>query len=236
MTIKITIIEDQRTDQEQLIRLLKSWGEENQIKTEITCYPSGEAYFKTNPSHDSDVFFLDIQLGKMDGLTIAKQLRSESYKGSIIFLTVFQEYVFEGYSVHALNYLLKPVTPATLIPCLEEIRRKLSGSTYLFRSKQETIQIPYRDILTFTSSSHYVDILTTGNIYHQYTQLKKIIPLLPPEFIQCHRSHIVNMDHIYNMNSNIITLSNRMKVPIGRSYLEPVHIAFIRYASRMDSF
>ena len=79
---------------------------------EITEYCSGEEFFSQNNTDTYkrfSVFFLDIQMKEMSGLDVAKKLRKEGYTGPIIFLTAFREYVFHGYEVHALNYLLKPV-------------------------------------------------------------------------------------------------------------------------------
>ncbi len=68
----------------------------------------------------------------MNGISIAKILRVNGYNGNIIFLTAFREYVFQGYEVHALNYLLKPITLDSLKPCMDEVARDLSGNTYVF--------------------------------------------------------------------------------------------------------
>ncbi|MCD8076754.1 MAG: response regulator [Lachnospiraceae bacterium] len=85
-----------------------------------------DCYRQYSPASDpTDIYFLDIQLGDMLGLDIAKDLRSHGYQGVIIFLTVFREYVFHGYEVHAMNYLLKPVKEESLYLCLDEVARNL---------------------------------------------------------------------------------------------------------------
>lgn len=61
----------------------------------------------------ASAFFLDIQMGQMNGIEVAKRLRESGYQGIIVFLTAFREYVFRGYEVRALNYLLKPVKENT---------------------------------------------------------------------------------------------------------------------------
>lgn len=108
------------------------------------------------------------------------------YHGIIVFLTAFRGYVFRGYEVRALNYLLKPVKENTLFLCLDEIAKELSNNTYIYRNKREIVSIPYTDILTFSSRLHYVDILNTfitivllfvwGVLSHTlgYTLLRKV--------------------------------------------------------------
>lgn len=82
-----------------------------------------------------------------------------------------------------MNYRLKPVKEESLYLCLDEVARNLEGRYYIFRNKQEIVQIPFHDILVFSSSFHYVDIMTTGETYCQYSSLNTIIEHLPREFV-----------------------------------------------------
>ena len=117
--------------------------------------------------------------------------------------------------------------------CMNEIIKELSETSYIFQDKQNTIQIPYREILTFSSRLHYVDILTADNLFCQYTTLGKIMDDLPDYFIRCHRSHIINMQHIYKISGSSIYLSNNMHIAIGRSYLDMTRNAFLKHSKRL---
>ena len=235
MTINITIIENDLNELEQLRQALDIWSENTSTPLAINAYSSGEDYFSANAIHTSNIFFLDIQLDKMNGMDIAKQIRQDGYTGEIIFLTSFREYVFGGYKVHALNYLLKPLETQALYSCLNEIKESLQTTYYVFRNNQEIVQIEYRDILSFSSFLHNVDILTANEHFNQNATLSSILSHLPKQFIRVHRSHIVNMAHIHKIAGNTITLSNRTVVPIGRQYLNDVRKSFAAYATRMDS-
>lgn len=109
MYIKIVIIENNLKELQELKKELNIWGNKYSIQIVINSYPSGELYFSKHGTFDDDIYFLDIQLDGMSGLDIAKNLRLKNYNGEIVFLTAFCEYVFEGYQVHALNYLIKPI-------------------------------------------------------------------------------------------------------------------------------
>lgn len=171
----------------------------------------------------------------MTGIDVAKKLRSSGYNGIIVFLTAFREYVFHGYEVRALNYLLKPVNENNLFLCLDEITKELSNNAYIYRNRQEIVSLPYSEILTFSSRLHYVDILTTnGKCYEQMSTLSRIIEHLPGEFIRTHRSYIVNMAHIYRITSSSIELSNHLTIQIARSYYKDVINAFAKYTRRFD--
>ena len=187
MKMKITVLEDSVIELERLKNGIRKYGQQNDWDIEIDEYKSGEEYFSKNSectTIHASAFFLDIPMGQMNGIEVAKRLRESGYHGIIVFLTAFREYVFRGYEVRALNYLLKPVKENTLFLCLDDIAKELSNNTYIYRNKQEIVSIPYTDILTFSSRLHYVDILTVdGKCYEQMSTLNKIIVHLPSEFI-----------------------------------------------------
>ena len=231
----ITILEDHKSELEHLCSLLHNWSTTKNIELELHTFASGENYFQNRrTSENSNIIFLDIQMCKITGLDVAKKLRQEGYIGAIVFLTSFREYVFNGYEVHALNYLLKPVKEKQLFFCLDEVAKDLDNNSHIYRNKNDIIQIPYKNILCFSASLHYIDILTIDNTYSQYSTLTKIIEYLPIEFIRVHRSYIVNMAHIYKISGNIITLSNNKIVPIGRSYSQAVQNSFATYSDRLN--
>ena len=97
---------------------------------------------------------------EINGIEVAKRLRKEGCTRPILFLTAFREYVFYGYDVRAMHYLIKPVEKEALFLCLDEIAADLKGSFYLYRNKGEIIHIPYQEIITFSGNRHYIDILT----------------------------------------------------------------------------
>lgn len=210
----------------------------NGVCKETVIYTSGEEFFDKNEfymSEDISVFLLDIQMKKINGIEVAKTLRKNGYEGDIIFLTSFREYVFKGYEVHALNYLLKPVDANPLYLCLDEIAKKRLGNCYVYRHNQDVITIPYKDIISISSNMHSVDILTTKDIFHQYCTLNAIMVHLPSEFIRIHRSCIVNITHINKIAKNVISLSNHKTATIGRTYITEVLEAFTNYITRFDN-
>lgn len=236
MKIIVTILEDAKIEQEKISNILDSWALEKDFQIEKKVYDSGESYLKavSTLNDPSNLFVLDIQLRDISGIEIAKTLRKAGYAGQIIFLTAFKEYVFNGYEVHALNFLLKPVDPKALYLCLDEIADTLMGHAYHFRNKQETFNIPYKEIICFSSSRHYIDILTTNGLFTQYATLNSVLGFLPSKFIRVHKSHIVNLAHIYKICGSVITLSNQMTIEIGPSYLKQVYSDFSDYSSRFD--
>lgn len=234
MELSITILEDEEIHSKQLKQLLKKWGDENHIMMSIHLFFSGESFLKYNYNED-ELFFLDINLKTMNGMDIAKQLRKDGFQGTIIFLTAFSEYVFEGYNVQALNYLIKPIDYEKLKKCLQPVIKDRESSFHIYRSKTCTIKIPYNKILAFTSYRHYVDIITQVPIasedycpksYRQKIALKNLLQQLPSEFIRCHRTVIININKVMTLTNTEVILSDGSVFPVSESYQKNIQDAF----------
>jgi DNA-binding LytR/AlgR family response regulator len=235
MQLKVIVIENNREEMKHIIQVLQIWAASQGVGLLISTYISGEELFADELAGilEVELFILDIQLDGMNGMEIAKILREKKYDGNIVFLTAFREYVFEGYQVHALNYLMKPVSAEQLTSTLTELLRITASENYVFSIHNTKMQIPYREISAFSVNRHYIDITTiNGETYGQSANLRDILPILPKEFIQCHRSYIVNMTHIQALSRTTICLTNKLRVPIGRSYLEKTRTDFSDYLLR----
>lgn len=229
MILNVTILEDEITHATQLEQLLKKWSKQNNISISIRHYFNDKDFLGKEYDED-ELFFIDIELGFSNGMDIAKQLRKDGFCGNIIFLTAFSEYVFEGYHVQALDYLLKPISWNKLEQCMKPILRNMQGAYHEYRTKTETVKIPYNKILAFTSFHHYVDITTelsdNKTCYRQKITLKNLQNQLPDEFVRCHRTIIININKAIKLTCKDITLSDNSVYPVSESYLDHIREAF----------
>ena len=228
MNLNTTILEDEAIHAAQLKQLLEKWSKQNNIPTSIRHYFNEQEFSKQKYDED-EIFFIDIELGFANGMNIAKQLRKNGFCGNIIFLTAFSEYVFDGYHVQALDYVLKPISQEKLKQCMKPILRNIKGSCHIYSTKTEIIKIPYNKILSFTSFRHYVDIMTDLNneaCYRQKITLKNLQNQLPKEFVRCHRTIIININKAIKLTCKDITLSDNSVYPVSESYLNHVREAF----------
>ena len=128
MKMKITILEDSVIESERLKNGIRKYGQQYDWDIEIDEYESGEEYFSKNSEGttiQASAFFLDIQMGQMNGIEVAKRLRESGYQGIIVFLTAFREYVFRGYEVRAFCVWMKSRRSYLIIPTYTETSRKL---------------------------------------------------------------------------------------------------------------
>lgn len=225
--MKLSIVEDEPLSAQRLINCINLWEKNVHIKVEQYICTSVRGVL-LDKLLASNIVFLDIKLkDTLNGIDLAKQLRTLHYSGEIVFLTAYHEYVLEGYRVHAMDYLLKPVMLTDVERCLSTVSDKLKSEYYLLQNQQVVMKMPYYDILYFSSDKHYVDIICTDQTYHQLAALKNIIPTLPSQFLQCHRTVVLNIQHIYCINKNDITMSNGDVLPVSKTYLQQIRHAFI---------
>lgn len=224
--MNISIVDDELLYCNQLETFLKEWSVKNEIQINIFSYDNGNSLLADNYGQNY-LIFLDIDMPEINGMEVAKKLRKNGYKSHIIFLTAHNEYVYEGYHVRALDYLLKPITLEKLESCLSPVLEELKSSVYIFRTATCIEKIPYSSIIAFATQGHYIDIITEQHTYHQKISLKTIKQILPENFEQCHRTLMVNINHITKLDGNNLHLTNQEIFPISKQYLKNIQNAFI---------
>lgn len=222
----IAIIEDEASCCKHLKSILENWSIKHSIMIAVSCYETGKALL-SDSFQKYKLIFLDIDMPKISGMETAKKLRQNAYNGYIIFVTAHNEYVYEGYHVRALDYILKPITQKTLENCLNPVLHELESSAYILRTATSIEKIPYSSILAFATQGHYIEIITKQTTYRQKIPLKVLKQLLPEDFVQCHRTLIVNINHVVKLNGKNLHLTNHTVYPISKQYMESIQNAFI---------
>lgn len=174
--------------------------------------------------HSVNVVILDIDLkSKISGLDLANIVRKKDKNVYIIFTTGHLEYGLMAYKYKTFDYLPKPVTLERLEDTLVRLFEDVSGlySNFVRLDNNKTI-IKQDGIQYIQKEGMKVIFHTDTRDYETYSSFKKILPQLPKKFIQCHKSYIVNLDKITDVNitSSTILLNNNQysKCYIGPKY------------------
>ena len=124
---KIAICDDTETDRNYIKDLVTHWAHISKQQADIHLFSSAEEFlFEYEEDKGYQILLLDIEMGKMDGVTMAKKLRETNDSTQIIFVTGYSDYIAEGYEVSALHYLMKPVKEDKLFRVLDRAVKKLS--------------------------------------------------------------------------------------------------------------
>ena len=184
--------------------------------------------------HDTvDAIFCDINMPDLNGMDFVKSLAAPPL---IVFTTAYSEYAVEGFRVNAVDYLLKPFglqdfqrTALRLKTRLEERGVKSEESSvkneenFLFlKTDYRVVKVNIADIRYVESMSEYLKVWIEGEHKPVITLLsmKKMEEKLPDSFMRIHRSYIVNLNKIQEVNKSRIILDADTYLPLGDLYKE----------------
>lgn len=132
--------------------------------------------------------------------------------------------------VNLVGYLIKPLDSSVLTCYLDKIYRTSSlKSFFTFFIRGQQISVLTEAVLYLESRNHTVVIHTDDTDYIVYDKLSDLSEQLPPVFVRCHKSFLVNMNRIQRLNGNEIWLSEELIVPVSKRYLVQTRDAFFRH-------
>ena len=127
MELKIGICDDDVAQVALTENLTAQWARENGHSAVIKTYKNAESMlFDFEGESDFDILLLDIEMGDMNGVMLAKNIRKKSETVQIIFITGYSDYISDGYDVAALHYLMKPLKSEKLFEVLSRAAVKLA--------------------------------------------------------------------------------------------------------------
>ena len=233
MKINIAILEDNNSHFQQLSNSIFKWASEYGHIVTIRHFINEADILQSNFMSNCNLLFSDIELqnSSKNGIDICTQLRDSHYQGDIIFLTAFREYVFQGYQVQAINYLLKPITDGTIYNCMNKYISMHNCDFYYLHKNNNIIQIPYNTIISINKIGHDCCINTTTGLYTERTSLQYMEQHLPEQFFRCHKSCIININYITSLSGSTLRLVNKQTQTVSRVYLDDLKKILIKLAS-----
>ncbi len=241
MSYKILIVDDEPPARNKIRRIL-----ENETDVEIVGEAADgfEALSKIE-KHNPDIIFLDIQMPQMTGLELVDNISSDTLP-AIIFTTAYDQYAIKAFDMQAVDYLLKPFDTERFRTALDRAKEKLSTTDIdkekilnLLKSVKPTGEFLKRllvkendrlfflkcdDIDRLEAKGNYVSIYSGKKDFLIRETLNHIESTLNPEiFVRVHRSHIVKLDFIKEMQSlgmgeYTILLNDNVSMSLGKTY------------------
>lgn len=222
MTLRTLIIDDEPIALEKLRKYVElSPG----LSLSALCADGFEAmeYLKDN---EVDLIITDINMPDLNGLDFVKALPVQPL---VIFTTAYPQYAIEGYKVSAVDYLLKPYGFAEFSKAVGKAVELFSPRKKEASSVSESlfVKVDYRyvrvllsDIRFIKGYGEYLQIFIEGrpNPLVTLSSFAAIKESLSDNFLQIHRSYIVNMDHVQLIERNRIIMDEENRLPVGESY------------------
>lgn len=219
--LRIAICDDESLSRNHTLRFIEQW-ENKPNSCLITSFDNGDDLIKSHTQSPFDIIFLDIVMPILNGIETAKEIRTFDKNVKIVFLTSSSDYAVSSYSVKADNYLLKPIKESLLFTCLDELYEELLDNLEMITIKSSfSIHRVFLKDIEFVEAQNkrVVFYLSGGKTISSANQLYSLEPILSLEkgFFKCHRSYIVNINHIDSFSGKEIRMRSNLLVPLSRS-------------------
>ena len=226
---KIAICDDLESDRDYLKDLLNKWAINNSHLLNIDTFSSAESFlFHYEETKDYDILLLDIEMGLMDGVSMAKKIRQDNDAVQIIFITGYSDYIAEGYEVNALHYLIKPVKEEKLFSVLERAIEKVNKNDVVLNmdSANGMVRVPIYQIRFAEVFGNYVTIHAYDDVVVKMT-LNELEKILDERFYRVGRSVIVNLNEVSRVTKTEIKLLDGTSIHLPRGAYDGVNRAII---------
>ena len=165
-----------------------------------------------------DAIFCDINMPDLNGMDFVKQLAAPPL---IVFTTAYSEYAVEGFRVNAVDYLLKPFGLQDFQRAANRLKERMRNDDSLFlKTDYRIVKVSIPDIRYIEGMSEYLKVWIEGEPKPIITLLsmKKMEERLPDYFMRIHRSYIINLNKIQEVNKNRVIMDQDTYLPIGDLY------------------
>ena len=232
MAYRVAIVDDSTTDAEFVKGILNSWADQRQANIQAEVFPSAESFlFRYAEDKEWDILLLDIEMGAMDGVTMAKRVRQDNEAVQIVFITGYSDYIAEGYEVAALHYLMKPVNREKLLTVLDRAmeKRKQEERCLNLEAYGEMVRIPFYEIRYLDVHQNYVTVHAKAD-YTVKRTLGDFEKELDERFFRVGRGMILNLKYIQRVTKTEVRLSDGTALSLPRGAYEPLNRAIIQHA------
>ena len=231
MAYRVAIVDDSAVDAQYVRDVLEQWSAQRGIPVTAERFSSGESFlFRYAEDNAWDILLLDIEMGAMDGVTMAKKVRKSNEAVQIVFITGYSDYIAEGYEVAALHYLMKPVDRDKLLTVLDRAmeKRKQEERCLNLEAYGEMVRIPFYEIRYLDVKANYVTVhaKTDHTVKRTLGDLEKE---LDERFCRVGRGMILNLKYIQRVTKTEVRLSDGTVLPLPRGAYEPLNRAIITH-------
>lgn len=237
----IAYLEDLPAHQEQMLALLNCWIEERSPQSAVTVFPDAASFLFAREDQHFDLYLLDIVMPGLDGLSLAKKLRQAGDETPIIFVTAERDYVFAGYKVAAVDYLLKPIERTELWQVLERVERTLTVErpSLLLERRGEKLSVYVEQIVAvevqdkdliyslWQAQTGSEQLTVRGSLQELEAELHELG--FGQTFLRCHRSFLVNLAYVQKILKSELVMQDGQRIPLARNRRQELLETYLKF-------
>ena len=202
-------------------------------ETDIAKFYDGSSLLQSCTAKDYDIIFLDIRMNAPDGMETARRLRSQGFDGCLIFVTVLEDHVFDAFEVAAYDYLVKPVDDEKFLRTMTRLQKRLTSSCLAIQKDGENRllqlnKIVYCEVLNRKIYIHATDGKTI-DYYDTIENLERKLEQSGSSFFRCHRSFLINLEHLKGFGKDIARMRGGANIPVSRLRRKELEAEIVKY-------
>ncbi|MBQ9108745.1 MAG: response regulator transcription factor [Oscillospiraceae bacterium] len=234
----LALCDDEQYQLDHIVTLLEEYREKALPSLRWTTFLTGGALLTAmEQGQHFDAALLDIFMRDLNGMEVARYIRSIDSSIRLLFITSSSDFAVESYRVDASDYLLKPITAEALFSSLDKLVDQLK-----LPEEQGLVVRDAEGGLSKVLFSHLVCLEAMGHFTVLYRANGSSVRVFQPfsalaaeleqrqEFIQIHRSYIINLRYVHRMTKNEVFLLNGTSLPLSRSHQPTVTQRFLDYS------
>ena len=231
--MRIAIVDDIASERETLKRRVAVQTARLSLDSAVSCYASGTDFLACTRKEHFDLVFLDIYMGKENGVDTAEKLRCFDPDCLLVFTTTSPDHALDGFRVRAMHYLVKPYQEDDLAALFDEIVKRcpITDRYIEINTTDGAARLRFQDILYAEHYQHQIYVYNTdGGKYVTRQTFREFTTALTDErFFLCSRGVLVNMEHAEDFDGTDFILKGGKRVRVSRGLAKDARTAFGDY-------
>lgn len=228
----LAIVDDDASFCTEFNKYLENAADTLHIEIQQSIWNCGEDLYETlKKGNRQDIIFLDIELIKNNGIWLGNMLRKElkDFKTTIVYISYEKNYALQLFETMPLDFLVKPVKKEDVLRVMQRYldinQNKCIHFTY--QKAHKRCSILYEDILYFRSIGRKIEIVSWSENIEFYGKLRDVLEQLSDNFIQIHKSYLVNKTYIREYAYEYIIMYNGEQLSISKPWRNKIQDALI---------
>ena len=232
--IHIAVCDDSDADLQEILYYTKEYLTKKGVQNDsITQFSEGKKLLEAiGQGEKFDLLILDVMMGELDGITLAKSIREMRLKCDILYVSSNREMAMQGYEVEAVRYLGKPIErekfEEAMALCIRKIEKR--NHKFIVPVEEGSALFLQEQIYYIEACGAYVKIVEREKETMAHIRISQVETMVEADtFLQCHRGFLINMKHIRCVRSQELELSNGAVIPVSKHRIKEVKNKLMQY-------